>query len=523
MKKLKNIFIFLVICSMAAALFLGINTELSPEKVYYGTVHAEAGNWTQESGNQNVDYTCQIPDGTKDTQWVMMLQTHWTDYEIYVDDQKIYSAVGERTGAYHLFSLPEGKTLHIQYLNENALAVNSIKQSKVWIGDKSSMYRTLIKENLYAAVFTVLAVIMSLISIFAGFYMRPVWHKEICSSLISLGFYILCAGIWVITDSRLLLLVTQKSGVVELISFLAFFGLPVPLMEFSSKMLPEKEKILRTFQNIFVMMLFVYSVNYIIDILPIILLIILEHLLMATAIIMFLHFGYLEIKKKQNRKLNRVMTGYIIFCICSAFALISFYTGNSYMYSIAYVAGIMGFIFFLAYAACISVYDQLKENANAAMYAKLAYLDMMTGLGNRTAFLEDTDLDKTYTGSMAYIMVDANNLKKVNDTLGHQKGDELITQITRCLKQVIKNEGKCYRIGGDEFVISLRNKTRQDIETYITQIQKEIQTADTQSPLPISAAIGYAWTSDSHKDLEKLLHEADESMYENKKKLKACR
>ena len=523
MKKIKNIFIFLVICSMVTALFLEIKTELSPQKVYYGTVHAEEGTLAQESESQNVDYTCQIPDAPKDTQWVMMLQSHWTDYEIYVDDQRIYSTLGKRTGAFHLFDLPDGETLHIRYLNENASAVNAIENSKVWIGDKSSMYMALIKQNLYAAVFTVLAVIMSVISIFAGLYMKPVWHKEIYSSLISLGCYILCAGIWILTDSRLLLLVTQKTGVVEMISFLAFFGLPIPLMEFTGKMFPEKEKILKNFQNIFLLMLLIYSINYIAGILPIVVLLVPEHLLMTAAIIMFLYFGYQEIKRGQNRKLSRVMTGYVVFCICSVFALISFHTGNSYLYSIAYVIGIMGFVFFLADAACISVYDQIKENANAAMYARLAYLDMMTGLGNRTAFQEDTDLDQIYTGPMAYIMVDANNLKKVNDTLGHQKGDELITQITRCLKQVIKNEGKCYRIGGDEFVISLRNKTRQDVENYITQIQNKIQIADAQSSIPISAAIGYAWTAESHKDLEKLLHEADESMYENKKKLKACR
>lgn len=103
MKKIKNIFIFLVICSMVTALFLGIKTELSPQKVYYGTVHAEEGTLAQESGSQNVDYTCQIPDDPKDTQWVMMLQSHWTDYEIYVGDQRIYSTRENRTGSFHLF------------------------------------------------------------------------------------------------------------------------------------------------------------------------------------------------------------------------------------------------------------------------------------------------------------------------------------------------------------------------------------------------------------------------------------
>ena len=145
---------------------------------------------------------------------------------------------------------------------------------------------------------------------------------------------------------------------------------------------------------------------------------------------------------------------------------------------------------------------------------------MMTGLGNRTAFIEDTDAEQKYSGSIAYIMVDANDLKKINDNLGHQKGDELIVQIAHCLENVIKGDGKCYRTGGDEFVIFLKDKTRQNVEGYITRIQRELHIADSQIDIPVSAAIGYAWTSEKEKDLEKLLHEADEAMYENKKELK---
>ena len=69
---------------------------------------------------------------------------------------------------------------------------------------------------------------------------------------------------------------------------------------------------------------------------------------------------------------------------------------------------------------------------------------------------------------MNRVMADANDLKKINDNLGHQKGDELITQIASCLKQVIKNDGNCYRTGGDEFIICVKGKTRQEIETYVT-------------------------------------------------------
>ena len=157
------------------------------------------------------------------------------------------------------------------------------------------------------------------------------------------------------------------------------------------------------------------------------------------------------------------------------------------------------------------------------MYAKLAYHDMMTGLGNRTAFIKDTDADQKYTGSIAYIMADANDLKKINDNLGHQKGDELITQIASCLKQVIKNDGNCYRTGGDEFVICVKGKTRHEIETYVTCIRKELRRMNDRKDIPVSAAIGYAWTSEKAKNLDRLMQEADDAMYEDKKKMKKNR
>lgn len=121
------------------------------------------------------------------------------------------------------------------------------------------------------------------------------------------------------------------------------------------------------------------------------------------------------------------------------------------------------------------------------------------------------------------VMVDANDLKKINDNLGHQKGDELITQIASCLKQVIKNDGNCYRTGGDEFIICVKGKTRQEIETYVTCIRKELRRMNDRKDIPVSAAIGYAWTSEKEKNLDRLMQEADDAMYEDKKKMKKNR
>ena len=120
-------------------------------------------------------------------------------------------------------------------------------------------------------------------------------------------------------------------------------------------------------------------------------------------------------------------------------------------------------------------------------------------------------------------MIDANNLKKINDTLGHQKGDELLIGIAECIRASVGGRGNCYRIGGDEFVVSLKDVTEKEVRQCMTAIQAEVESADRQSDIEISAAMGYAWTAAMDQNVEELLEQADGAMYENKIAMKQRR
>ena len=75
-------------------------------------------------------------------------------------------------------------------------------------------------------------------------------------------------------------------------------------------------------------------------------------------------------------------------------------------------------------------------------------------------------------------------------------------------------------IGGDEFVIILKNKTAEETEEIIRQVRAEIEFADEQSDIPISVAMGYVWTDAEEKNLQELIHCADEKIYQDKKQIK---
>lgn len=148
---------------------------------------------------------------------------------------------------------------------------------------------------------------------------------------------------------------------------------------------------------------------------------------------------------------------------------------------------------------------------------------MLTGLGNRAAFVRETQETKQSAAPFGYIMVDVNDLKKVNDTLGHPKGDALINRVAQCLQRAAAEKGNCYRIGGDEFVVSL-NGSREALLACADRIREEIAAADAGSEFPVSAALGLAWSEDQPDPIPaQVFRQADDAMYADKKRMKASR
>lgn len=518
MKNARKWCTLLLLCMLAVVLGSRIVREQTPENISFGTVEDAGGSWSQT--DQTLEFSCPLSSEHADEQ-VLLLQSHWPDYDIAVDHQTVYSAAGGQTGPVHLFLLPAGNTLTIRFFCESSAAVQAIQQSKILVGDRGGMYQKLIRENLYAILFAAFAVILSIVSIYVGFRMKGKQTDGLFKSLLSLGAYVLCAGIWVLTDSRILLLITQRSGLVELISFIAFFTLPIPLLQFSKSMFSAKKGMLEVLQHLFAGMLLLFAGNHMWRFMATEAMLVAEHVLMAVTIMLMLYSGFQELRRRRNKKLLLVVIGYVVFCLCSLIALLFFYLGNSLLYSKLYVLGILGFILLLADSAWIAVYEQIQQNANVAVYAKMAYLDMMTGMGNRAAFMKEVQ-QSSAADALAYIVVDINNLKKVNDELGHQKGDELIVQISDCIKRAV-TDGSCYRIGGDEFVISLKGADRETVLACTARIRKEIQDADAQNELPISAALGCAWSGEPAADPDAIFRQADHAMYEEKRRMKVGR
>lgn len=167
--------------------------------------------------------------------------------------------------------------------------------------------------------------------------------------------------------------------------------------------------------------------------------------------------------------------------------------------------------------SCWTVSKIVRNNIKYAQEMEtLAEIDEMTGVFNRNKYLSMTSEGYRQEDKLAVIFWDINYLKQTNDTLGHEYGDMLIKTIAGTIRKIANQFDQVYRIGGDEFVMIMRGGDALDIQKKIQEWKEEIAKVEMVVNVPISASYGYAYGEGA--DLDRIIHAADQMMYENKRK-----
>ena len=147
-----------------------------------------------------------------------------------------------------------------------------------------------------------------------------------------------------------------------------------------------------------------------------------------------------------------------------------------------------------------------------------AYWDV-TGIHNKKS-LEKKLLelnDRATTFGVGVMMFDLNNLKHVNDTYGHEKGDEFIQAFAYCLTRILDEHSFLARYGGDEFIIIQENTTPEELKHMDLHLSTLVQEYNTRASLPLSYAVGFEVSYRNHYFLmDDLINAADKNMYQDK-------
>lgn len=156
------------------------------------------------------------------------------------------------------------------------------------------------------------------------------------------------------------------------------------------------------------------------------------------------------------------------------------------------------------------VADRRQESANH---------DPLTGLANRRAFmerLEELSDRPRQSAAAAVLLIDLDRFKAVNDTLGHEAGDQVLNEVGRRLQAACRPEDLVARLGGDEFAVLLSGDSGPDTVAGIAwRIHESVNRPMDLAPglIDVGASVGAAMT-DGHADRpDQLLHRADMAMY----------
>lgn len=149
-----------------------------------------------------------------------------------------------------------------------------------------------------------------------------------------------------------------------------------------------------------------------------------------------------------------------------------------------------------------------------------AHTDALTGLPNLRHFTATADLRVKLGKPYTIVMVDADHLKRVNDTYGHALGNDLIRTVAEALRSAARGDDLCSRIGGDEFIVRLEGATREGgmaycrrVRTYLAEHPLRIEGIIVQ----ISVSMGLAAHPEHGKTLSEVTERADQALYVSKR------
>jgi len=140
--------------------------------------------------------------------------------------------------------------------------------------------------------------------------------------------------------------------------------------------------------------------------------------------------------------------------------------------------------------------------------------DLLTGLYNREAFEKEVQRWIQRNTYFCLVFLDLDNFKEVNDTYGHDKGDEILIQTAKIMRNNLKGMDLIGRIGGDEFVMAIKDCDKECAKHILDIIENDIKKHFNH--FEVSASIGGVIFPDDGEDYKELLKKADRKMYQVK-------
>lgn len=448
---------------------------------------------------------------------------------VYMDDQLIYSyqsssdtKYGKSPGsAWNFINLPKdymGKEITFVISSPYKEYANVI--NPVYYGTQTSHFLFIFEHYGISAIVASTLIVMGLgILLFYVIYKRK---NETFKSVCWLGSFFLTIGIWILGESRLIQLIYNNPKMIVTITLISFYMIPIFFSYYIVYAYqPLRQQLLRWLGQAYSLFLLVVLLLQLFNIRDLVEWVYVYNVSLFMSSVTVLWVVLSEMRRNSNL---RVFLAAIIVLVVSAAADMMRYE----IYPQESAATFTQFgVIVLAFSMMVNMGNDMIEltytKAKVAVLQKIAYLDSLTGLGNRTAYQQEMKrLEAEELKDISFAMFDIDGLKRTNDELGHEAGDCLIKSSAECLEQAFGHLGSLYRIGGDEFVLIMKQVDETQFKEACKKSAQEMQAYNKKKPAAkMSVSIGWADYEENHdQSIADILRRADDRMYMNKEKRK---
>ena len=523
-----SIIIFVIIGGYSYALRAGTNVD----EISTG--------WVDEKGEANDLKSFNNPQGeavyyTLDStcdNTVLIYSERNVYTDIYVDGQlsvkddtsqlKLFgSSPGTR---WRMVTLPKSdKPMTIKLVAYNCFDNSSGFISKCYVGEISAVQTKILGDNLAVFVLGFLWVILGLTCIVAYVTLHKKFALEKDFLYLSVGTFF-CA-IWCSAETNLWQLFLGHSQMVHLISYISLFIIPIPFAQLLCYRLEGKW---RTASFIYALIAetnaaitFFLNVTGIVE----------YHYTTFTVRVLLLSLIPLAVKllakyakqEKNHRFEIFLLIGFLLLVAFIAVGIICYIIGMYILY-VTFVRWALFFLLLILFGyQFVGISNVFVKGLQTEFFQEMALMDHLTKFYNRAGFAKHREKFDNPKNPIGIIQFDVNNLKQVNDNQGHEKGDELICLASSGIYQSFSSSGKCYRMGGDEFMVVLTGEDPEaDYKRGQQLLEEYCSYANSVEDRAFDVLIAHGFTMKRDDEtLNSAMDRADGLMYENKKRMKA--
>lgn len=446
---------------------------------------------------------------------------------VFADRQDIPKIFGKSLGSkwYH-FSLPANDFETVIEIHGTACYSNSKGYiDNVFLGTTMDVSNEILKMKFVGFLIDFIWIITGVILILIYLFLHRYYNINKDFLYLSLGSYF-CA-IWCSTENTMWQYFIGHSEMFHIVGYLAMMAMPFSFGLLASERLEgrwRKAAIIYSQVNAgcdvlitILHMVGIVEYHYTMDIIYVLL-----FLLLPFAFKLVQRYTK-DISNKKNFYI--LMVVFVFMVILVIIGITHYLTGQYSDYADYIQYALLVFWFMLMLYQVIGLNDIMKKGLESELMHELSLLDHLTKFYNRSGFAEHSheyELHLYEQKPMGIIQFDVNNLKTVNDNQGHEKGDELICLASSGIFQSFGANGKCYRMGGDEFLIILTGKNpKDDYDTGIKNLEIYCNYANSMQGRTFDLNIAHGFTMvEASESLSAAMARADALMYENKRWMK---